>query len=266
MSTALDPLLARADIWRGQRARALQPVLASGHAALDEALPGGGWPLGVLVEVCSAHVGLGEASLLLPALAALTRERRWVAWVDPPGLLNAPALVEAGVDPARCVVVEPDRAADAAASSPGPGASAAQRRDAASGPTGTKRGAGAGSARRAQAQPALWSAEQLMRGGACAAVLAWWHDDDLHGLRRLQLAAESGGALCVLFRPLAHAARISPAALRLRVGPGGTLDVFKCRGTAWHDGRGATLRWKLATPRWRPAVPLATCRKHQSAT
>jgi hypothetical protein len=254
VSTALDPLLARADIWRGQRAHALQPVLASGHAALDAVLPGGGWPLGVLVEVCSAHVGLGEASLLLPALGALTRERRWVAWVDPPGVLNAPALVEAGVDPARCVVVEPSHAADVtAASTRRPGAASTRRDDAARSADAAQRNPGAAAARRAQAQPTLWSAEQLMRGGACAAVLAWWNDDDLHGLRRLQLAAESGGALCVLFRPLAHAARISPAALRLRVGAGGALEVFKCRGTAWHDGRGATLRWKLATPRWRPA-------------
>lgn len=254
MSAAPDPLLARADVWRGQRIRAPQPTLASGHAALDAALPGGGWPLGVLVEVCSAYVGLGETSLLLPALASLTRARRWVAWVDPPGLLDAPALVEAGVDPGCCVVVEPGHVADPRpVSIRGPGSTPAHRRTAPRAADGARRDASP--LRQTRTQPALWAAEQLLRGGACAAVLVWWADDDGHALRRLQLAAETGGALCVLFRPLARAARISPAALRLRVDAGGVLEIFKCRGTAWHAGRGATLRWRLATPRWRPPGP-----------
>ena len=41
----------------------------SGYAALDAALPGGGWPEAALVEVLLAADGLGELSLLLPTLA-----------------------------------------------------------------------------------------------------------------------------------------------------------------------------------------------------
>ena len=78
-----------------------------------------------------------------------------------------------------------------------------------------------------------WAAEQGLRSGACAAVLAWGGRWDTASLRRLQLAAASGGALAFLFRE-PHAARTpSPAALRLGVepaGPGYRVTVIKQRG------------------------------------
>jgi cell division inhibitor SulA/protein ImuA len=48
--------------------------------------------------------------LLLPALRQLTgagTEPRWVAWLAPPHLPYAPALADAGLDPARMLVVRP---------------------------------------------------------------------------------------------------------------------------------------------------------------
>jgi hypothetical protein len=80
---------------------------------------------------------------------------------------------------------------------------------------------------------AAWAAEQGLRSGACSAVLLWGGRWDLAGLRRLQLAATSGGALAFLFRDPAAARSPSPAVLRLAVGPaagGQRVEVLKQRG------------------------------------
>lgn len=80
----------------------------------------------------------------------------------------------------------------------------------------------------------LWSVEQALRAGTCAAVLAWPRHCDGRSLRRLQLAAEAGDSLGLLFRPAAAAAERSPAVLRLQLAPAadGRLGVtlLKCRG------------------------------------
>ena len=65
-----------------------------------------------------------------------------------------------------------------------------------------------------------WAAEQCLRSRACAAVLVWGGRWDTAALRRLQLAAETGGALVFLFRDSASARHPSPAPLRLQVGAG----------------------------------------------
>lgn len=233
-----DPLHGRRDLWRGNRVVREQPTVASGHAELDALLPGGGWPLGVLSEICCTQTGLGEISLLLPALARLQDASRWLAWVAPPYPLYAPALAQAGIDPARCLLVEP----------PQPG---------------LRHGA-------ARAQQALWASEQLLRGGACAAVLLWWDGEDTNALRRLQLAAESGQSLALLFRPAAAALRLSPAALRVRVEAGPALEILKCRGGDWRAGRGQKLRLLARQPRWNTGAgavpaPLATAAPENDA-
>jgi hypothetical protein len=82
---------------------------------------------------------------------------------------------------------------------------------------------------------ALWSAEQALHSGSCRAVLAWAGRADGRRLRRLQLAAESGQAPLILFRPAAALAAPSPAALRLSLaaGAGGArLHLVKHRGGA----------------------------------
>lgn len=65
-----------------------------------------------------------------------------------------------------------------------------------------------------------WAAEQGLRSGACAAVLVWGGCWDTAALRRLQLAAESGGALAFLFRDSTTVRSHSPAPLRLQVSAG----------------------------------------------
>ena len=62
----------------------------------------------------------------------------------------------------------------------------------------------------------LWAAEQALRAACCGAVLMWLDHASDRALRRLQLAAEEGGASLFLFR----SARVAPAttaALRLHV-------------------------------------------------
>jgi cell division inhibitor SulA len=45
----------------------------------------------------------------------------------------------------------------------------------------------------------LWSAEQCLKSGCCAAVLIWQASLQVHQVKRLQLAAQQGGALAVFF-------------------------------------------------------------------
>ena len=79
----------------------------------------------------------------------------------------------------------------------------------------------------------LWSAEQALRSGACGAVLVWPTRVHHRRLRRLQLAAESGGAWALLFHREANSDDGSSASLRLGVVPtanGLAVEVLKCRG------------------------------------
>ncbi|MHA6203664.1 translesion DNA synthesis-associated protein ImuA [Dyella soli] len=78
----------------------------------------------------------------------------------------------------------------------------------------------------------LWAAEQCLRSGSCAAVLAWPAQADDRALRRLQVAADAGKALAFVFRDRRHAVQASPAALRLELEsePSLQVRVRKCRG------------------------------------
>lgn len=77
---------------------ALRPAgLATGFASLDAVLPGGGWPLGAVTELLTECAGIGELSLLLPALVSLARSGRTLACIAPPHLPYAPALQQAGL-------------------------------------------------------------------------------------------------------------------------------------------------------------------------
>ncbi len=96
MSSAAQPLptlqsvLQRPDVWRGDRLAQTSDVLASGYAALDAELPGGGWPRGAVTEFLADGVGLGELSLLLPVLQTCVKEGP-LALLAPPFSAHAPA-------------------------------------------------------------------------------------------------------------------------------------------------------------------------------
>lgn len=99
----LDELKRNGVLWQGRRG-GLAPdrLLASGWPVLDGVL-GGGWPRTALVEVLSeAHQGL---PLLLPLLARLSRDPRWLVWVAPPYVPYAPALAARGICIERLLLV-----------------------------------------------------------------------------------------------------------------------------------------------------------------
>lgn len=120
VTNSLEEVLRHPGIWRGKLYSG-QPVVASGYPWLDELLPGGGWPIKALTEILVEQWGIGELRLLVPALAHLTTDAggevrarpRWIAWVAPPFIPYAPALVNSGVDVSRMLLVHPASSDDA---------------------------------------------------------------------------------------------------------------------------------------------------------
>ncbi|CAM2158439.1 protein ImuA (plasmid) [Pararobbsia alpina] len=83
---------------------------------------------------------------------------------------------------------------------------------------------------------ALWATEQVLRTGTFGAVMFWQQYVRPESLRRLHLAAQSGGeSVFFPFRPLAAARDTSPAPLRLSLTPadvGISISFVKRRGPA----------------------------------
>jgi len=204
-----DPRLARLlehpALWRG-RSAARSSTVPTGFAALDAALPGGGWPQVGLVEILISRLGGGELYLILPALASLTQriEARWCAWIAPqePFIEGscarsslepfAPALAAHGLNLSRVLV--------------------------------------------ARTESPLWACEQALRSGACDAAVVWLQRVPVRALRRLQLAAERGRTVAFLFRGLSTRAVREPSAamLRITVQPvreGARISILKSRGS-----------------------------------
>ena len=179
MKATVAQLVQLPGVWRGgELEQAVHEVVATGHAGLDAQLPGGGWPMGTLSEVLHDGVGIGEVSFLAGALARAAEGARMIAWINATHLPYAPALAQAGIPLDRCLVVRP-----------------ADRED------------------------ALWAAEQALKSGACGAVLLWMERfaQEYAWLRRLQMAAESGRAMAVLFRSTAAEKHSTPSHLRVVV-------------------------------------------------
>jgi cell division inhibitor SulA/protein ImuA len=99
-------------LWRGsQLARTHGQTIDTGYAALSAELPGGGWPLGTLVELLVQQAGVGEIRLLRPALAAVSR--RPIALVQPPHMPNALAFAYLGVPCDKLMLLRSSKTADA---------------------------------------------------------------------------------------------------------------------------------------------------------
>ena len=169
--------------------------IESGYPALDTVLVDHGWPRAGLTELLCDAFGIGELSLLVPALASLSAtDNRLIAWIAPPFVPYAPALGAAGIDLDKVLLVHP-----------------------------------------MDHGKALWALEQALRTGVCSAVLGWLSEPRLKfaQIRRLQFAARQGGTWSSLFRPAEAAGTASPAELRLRLWPhrsGLRLDIVKRRG------------------------------------
>ena len=201
MSSSLDKLLENPRVWRGRDQAGQKAGLASGYPELDRHLPGGGWPPASLTEILTTQYGIGELRLLMPALSVLSRE------TPPQQDFSEPGWIAWVAPPFQ------------------PYPPALQQR-------------GIDLSRMLIVRPKnageiLWSAEQALSSGTCAAVLLWPEMLDDQGSRRLQLAAEKGRSWAIAFRPLAARREPSAAALRLELhssAQGTRVHILKSRG------------------------------------
>ncbi|WP_144635393.1 translesion DNA synthesis-associated protein ImuA [Bordetella genomosp. 13] len=100
-------------LWRAtQLAQGAARCVATGHDALSGQLPGGGWPLGALIELLQPHPGIGEVRLLQPALARLDGPRA-IALVQPPHVPHIACWSQWQLDPAQLLWVDPATPEDA---------------------------------------------------------------------------------------------------------------------------------------------------------
>lgn len=178
--TSPADLLHHPALWRAGELGARPATVPSGHEALDRHLPGNGWPQAGLCELMLQTAGVGELRLLLPALRTLSRQMRWIAWVNPPFIPYAPALEAAGVDIGKILLIHPKSHQDALWA--------------------LERASRSGTCSAALA----WLDEQRLA---------------VKDTRRLQLAARQGGTFTCLFRPEQARALNSMAELRLHLRP-----------------------------------------------
>ena len=181
----LEALLKHPALWKGRQQHNARDTLATGYAALDAALPSQGWPIGALTEIMTTDEGIGELSLILPALGTLTSSQQWIALVAPPYVPYAPALVNAGISLEYTLIIESQ----------------------------------------SDYKNSFWAAEQMLRSGVFSAVILWSSNNgDERQQRRLQLAAEQGNSWAVCYRPCRTAHNSSPAGLRMVLRPVDSQD------------------------------------------
>jgi len=181
------------NLWQGSAmSHGSNDGIGTGYSDLDAILPNHGWPKKSVLEILSPQWGIGELKIILPLMRKMTQQKRWVIWISPPHIPYAPALVKAGVDINYVIVINADTSCS----------------------------------------DAIWSIEKALQTHSCALVLAWMNWLPNGVVRRLQLAAEKGDGLAILFRE--RETKNSPAALRLKLHPnaqGLQVKVLKARGT-----------------------------------
>jgi cell division inhibitor SulA len=181
--------------WERSPSPATSLVTPSGIDGLDGLLPGGGWPKSGLVEVIVSDEYIDVMSLLMPMLACLSQQGRWIAMVTPPCQARARLFTATDLDPVRVLQVNPH-----------PGRSA------------------------------LWTAESMLQSGSCGVVMAWPNCNTELMDKRLQKAAASGKALCILIRY--EGLSIPPSGVDVRL----KVTVDEDGGAVYLvDGQGATL-------------------------
>lgn len=95
-------------VWRGDAManRVDDTVIASGHAALDAELPGGGWPCQSMTEILHAQSAQAEWRLLAPALAQMVALGGCVLLIAPPHAPHLPGLHREGLRDDRLIRIE----------------------------------------------------------------------------------------------------------------------------------------------------------------
>jgi hypothetical protein len=101
----LNDLTLHPKIWRGVDNELRLESISTGYQDLDGKLPGRGWPVSAITEIFVDCYGIGELSLLMPALAKL--DKHPIIWLAPPYIPYAPALVRFGLDLDRLLFIDP---------------------------------------------------------------------------------------------------------------------------------------------------------------
>ena len=187
MTTLPDPEALHPSLWRAsQLARARTRCVDTGHPSLSNQLPGGGWPMGTMVDLLLQQNGIGEMRLLAPALRDVAGRR--VVLLQPPHAPQALALAGLGLLPASVIWIRAER-------------------------TGDMMWAAEQVLRSGSCGALLFWPDQVGSGSAR------YRPVRADNLRRLHLAAQAGETLFFMMRPLAAAADSSPAPLRLSLTP-----------------------------------------------
>ena len=103
---ALDTLFNAGRVWKGRPSAPAASPQPTGHAALDAALPSGGWPEAALTEILVAAQGVGELQLVWPTLARLSAAGERIVLVAPPYVPYPQAWQNAGVDVRQLSVIQ----------------------------------------------------------------------------------------------------------------------------------------------------------------
>ena len=104
---ALETLFAAQTLWHaGRSAKIGADGESTGYAELDALLPQKGWPRRALTELLLPADGLGELSLLFPALTRMTQAGHPVVVIAPPYIPYAPAWQAAGVELSMVEIVD----------------------------------------------------------------------------------------------------------------------------------------------------------------
>jgi protein ImuA len=183
------------NVWRAQSLAPETSLKPTGFAALDQAL-GGGWPQPTMIEMLTDVYGIGELQLILPLLRTSV-----IPATGTPSLI---AWINPPYQPNAIALAQ-----QALLDRPHWLITTASTRD------------------------TLWSVEQALKAGACAAVLAWVTSVTVPNLRRLKLAMVTGRTSLVLYRSTAAATESSPAHIRVMLIPRGSqlrVRVLKARG------------------------------------
>jgi len=111
-TTSSTPEALHPSLWlASQLARATTHCVNTGHAILSPQLPGGGWPVGTLIDLLVSQHGIGEMRLLGPALSSAAG--RGIALVEPPHPPQILALSALGVPASQATWIRSGRTADA---------------------------------------------------------------------------------------------------------------------------------------------------------
>jgi len=93
--------------WERPKAPRQAATVPTGIPGLDELLPGGGWPQAGLVEIIIPDDHADAMTLVLPLLAQLGEQERWLGLVSPPCMPRSRILQDTSINPLRMQQVNP---------------------------------------------------------------------------------------------------------------------------------------------------------------